>query len=243
MDAPQPSGFADNVRESLHQLRYDRKRLLTVALIGVALATVGYFAVQPRPVASSPTGAGGPHANDEPATTATADLHVGSVSTPTSVRAAATAGSRVVVHVAGAVVRPGVVSLPLGARVVDAIDAVGGAVALGDVHQLDLAALLVDGTRIYVPRVGEKLVGTGISSGNTSAGGAAGHEDGASDPVNINTANAAELETLPGVGPSLAQAILDERERLGGFATVTDLKRVRGIGDRRFEQLQPLVTV
>lgn len=243
MDAPLPSGFADNVREWLHQLRYDRKRLLTFAMIAAALATVGYFAVQPRPVASSPVGAGGPHANDEPVTTTGAPGRVGSESKLATAPATKATGNRVVVHVAGAVVRPGVVSLPLGARVVDAIDAVGGAVVLGDAHQLDLAALLVDGTRIYVPRVGEKLVGTGISAGNASAGDAVGEEGSAPGPVNINTASRTELETLPGVGPSLAQAILDERQRLGGFANVADLKRVRGIGDRRFEQLQPLVTV
>lgn len=154
-------------------------------------------------------------------------------------RATTTSVAPVVVHVAGAVVRPGVVELPAGSRVVDAIDAAGGARRDADVDQLDLAAKLVDGTRIYVPRKGERAPPPSVGAGDPGASG-----DGAdSGPINLNTATEAQLDALPGIGPSLARAIVQERDRRGGFRSVSELGSVRGIGPRRLAELTPLVTV
>jgi competence protein ComEA len=150
--------------------------------------------------------------------------------------------SEVVVHVAGAVGAPGVHRLATGARVVDAVDAAGGALTEADLSRLNLAAPLEDGQQVYVPRVGEvPPVVAGAADGSPTGGEQPGEVDGG--PVDVNTATAGELEALPGVGPSIAQAIVAYREEHGRFSSVDQLIEVRGIGDARLEQLRPLVTV
>ena len=139
----------------------------------------------------------------------------------------------VVVHVAGAVLRPGVQRLPPGSRVIDAVDAAGGLRPDADAGRVNLAAELVDGTQVYVPAVGEAApAGAG---GATSMPG-----DGL---VDINLADAAALETLPGIGPATAAAIIEHRERNGPFASVDGLLEVRGIGEAKLAQLRDLVRV
>jgi competence protein ComEA len=167
---------------------------------------------------------------------ATATTTSPSTASATTTTAASTG---VVVHVAGAVAKPGVVTLRAGSRVVDAIDAAGGARANADLDRLNLAAKLSDGERVAVPVRGQPAppLEPTATSGDASSG------PDPSTPVNLNTASLSELETLPGIGPTLAQAIIDERERAGGFRSVDDLRRVRGIGDARFAQVQPLVSV
>lgn len=149
----------------------------------------------------------------------------------------------VLVHVAGAVVHPGLVRVATGARVADAIDAAGGGLPDADLDRLNLAAKVVDGQRIPVAKVGDPAAAGG---GDPTATGVAGTEtegSPASGPINLNLATAAELETLPGIGPSFATAILRERERRGGFTSIDQLRDVRGIGEKRFADLKPLVTV
>jgi len=152
-----------------------------------------------------------------------------------------------VVDVVGAVHHAGVVSLPPSARVIDAVNAAGGALPNADLDRINLAAHLVDGMRIAVPRRGVASDPAGPTSDPGGAGGTGGPAAGGaptpSTPLDLNAATEAQLEALPGIGPSLAQAIVAEREREGGFHTVDDLRRVRGIGDVRFAQLRPLVTV
>ncbi len=153
--------------------------------------------------------------------------------------AAAGPAGEVVVHVVGAVPAPGVQRLPAGARVVDAVEAAGGANGDADLARINLAAALVDGQQIYVLRVGEEPplppVGTG------GAGPVAGADD-AANPIDINRASATELEDLPGVGPATAEAIIAHREQNGPFASVDDLIDVRGIGDAKLEQIRPHAT-
>jgi competence protein ComEA len=147
---------------------------------------------------------------------------------------ASTTASTVVVHLSGAVARPGVLHLPVGTRVVDAVDAAGGLALDADADRVNLAAPLVDGGRVHVPRVGEvaPTVDDG-AAGVTSAPG----------PIDINTATAAELEELPGIGPATASAIVEHRERHGPFASVDSLGDVSGIGDAKLAQLRDLVRV
>lgn len=144
----------------------------------------------------------------------------------------------VVVAVTGKVHRPGLVRLPAGARVADAIEAAGGALPGTDLSLVNLARKVSDGELIAIGIA----VPPGAGSGGAPAGG--GPASGApGGKVNLNTATQAELETLPGVGPVLAQRILDYRQRQGGFRSVGELRRVEGIGDARYEQLKDLVTV
>jgi competence protein ComEA len=138
----------------------------------------------------------------------------------------------VVAHAAGAVQQPGVYELPAGSRVTDLIDAAGGAMPDADLDQLNLAAPVADGERVYVPRVGEVVAAIVGESDGEPAG-----------PLDLNAATLDQLDELPGVGPTTAQAIIDERERRGGFGSVDELLDVRGIGPAKLEQLRDLVTV
>jgi len=152
--------------------------------------------------------------------------------------------ARIVVDVVGAVARPGVHELPAASRVADAIDAAGGFTASADRIRLNLAEPVGDGSRIWVPAIGESsgpdLVPViGGSGGVSGADGGLGAE---SATVNINTADAASLESLPGIGPSLAAAIVVHRRRHGPFATVDDLIDVSGIGPVKLEQIRPRAT-
>jgi competence protein ComEA len=150
-------------------------------------------------------------------------------------------GGEVVVAVAGKVRKPGLVHLPEGARVADALAAAGGVLPGTDVALLNLARKVTDGELI--------LVGVTAPPGAAGDPGAGGPADGASGggaaggKVNLNTATLAQLDSLPGVGPVLAQRILDHREKSGPFRTISDLRQVDGIGDARYEQLKKLVTV
>ncbi|WP_420367410.1 ComEA family DNA-binding protein [Curtobacterium sp. L1-20] len=181
--------------------------------------------------------------------------------------------SPVVVHVVGAVERPGVVSLGAGSRVAVAIERAGGAVPDADLTRLNLARVVVDGERLYVPRTGETdlpevvdgpagagdgagapggaagSAGSAGAGGTPGVGGAAGGGDaggsaaGAVGVVDLNTADQAALETLPGIGPALAGRILAWREEHGRFSAVEDLLDVSGIGGGRFADLRDRVRV
>jgi competence protein ComEA len=153
------------------------------------------------------------------------------------------------VHVLGAVAHAGVVTVPGGGRVTDALEAAGGVSGDADLARLNLARPLVDGERLYVPRVGEVDVpealgpdGSGGGAGIASAG-PGSDPVGTSDVVDLNSADQATLETLPGIGPGLAQRILAWRDEHGRFSAVDDLLDVSGIGDGRFAELQDRVRV
>jgi competence protein ComEA len=142
----------------------------------------------------------------------------------------------VVVHVAGRVRSPGVYTLSGGARLVDAVAAAGGALRDADLEALNLAALAVDGTQIFVPRKGEVAAGGSASVGSSAPGESSGK-------VNVNTAGLAELETLPRVGEVLAQRIIDYRTANGPFATIDALLDVSGIGQATLDGFRDLITV
>lgn len=141
------------------------------------------------------------------------------------------------VHVSGAVVTPGLVTLAPGARVVDAIAAAGGLTPEADPGGVNLARRVSDGEQLVVPKPGEVLPAAPGAGAGAGAGGAAAMV------VNLNTAGQAELETLPRIGPALAQRILDWRSANGRFTAPTDLLKVAGIGDKVFEGLKELVSV
>jgi competence protein ComEA len=149
-----------------------------------------------------------------------------------------TTGVPAAVHVAGAVARPGLYRLPAGSRVADALALAGGKLPGADLDRLNLAARLVDGQKILVTRRGDPLPPVEA----TSAGGEPSNAL-ASEPVDLNAADLAALDSLPGIGPATAQAILEERTRRGGFRSTRDLLRVPGIGEGRFARLKDRVRV
>ncbi|MDG4841067.1 ComEA family DNA-binding protein [Micromonospora sp. WMMD967] len=138
-----------------------------------------------------------------------------------------------VVAVAGKVRKPGLVRLPAGSRLADAVQAAGGPLPGVDLALLNPARKVTDGELIVV----------GVTPPPAPAGPAGGGAATATGPLNLNTATLAQLDALPGVGPVLAQRILSHRDQHGGFKAVGDLRQVDGIGDARYEQLKDLVTV
>jgi competence protein ComEA len=156
------------------------------------------------------------------------------------------AEGEVIVHVAGRVAAPGVHRLPGGARVGDALTAAGGALPDAWLDGLNLARPLVDGEQVHVPATpadpvgGADVEGTAGGGGPSSAGPSGVRPDGT---VDLNHATAADLETLPGVGPVTAQRIVDHREQHGPFTSVGQLREVPGIGEKRFQPLAEPVAV
>ncbi|MGO4599651.1 helix-hairpin-helix domain-containing protein [Terrabacter sp. 2RAF25] len=157
-----------------------------------------------------------------------------------------TPSAELVVDVVGQVLRPGLVRLRAGSRVADAIRLAGGARAGADVAALNLARVVVDGEQIRVPRPGEASAAPGPGpggAGGSASGSGAGPGTASGAPVSLNSADAGALDSLPGVGPVLAQRIIDWRTEHGRFTSVDELGEVSGIGDKLLERLRPRVTL
>ena len=196
--------------------------VVALTLIGVGL---WYSRSLPRPVSISGPPSSSPSAIGSAPFAAPASPVPGS-SSPS--------GVAVIVDVTGWVRSPGVFEFPAGSRVIDAVKRAGGAKSRADLSALNLAALLVDGSQIVVPKAG-------ASAGVPAAGASPGTAGGTL--VNVNTAAESELETLTGVGPVLAAAILQYRMDHGPFTSVDQLEDVSGIGPATLEALRPQVTV
>ncbi|WP_411076775.1 helix-hairpin-helix domain-containing protein [Streptomyces sp. cmx-10-25] len=224
---------------------------LTVVLLVAAGLAGGYFwmgrpepvrapeLVRAAPATVAPKGRAG--AEPEPE----ARQEVGSPATPPVPPPAppvplASSGTKVVVvDVGGKVRRPGVLTLPAGSRVEDALQAAGGVRSGADLTGVNRARVLSDGEQVLVDVPGAQAGGPGPGSGGSAGGAGGGGVPGA--PVSLNTATVEQLDTLPGVGPVLAQHIVDHRTEHGGFRSVSELREVSGIGERRFADLEPLV--
>ncbi|HWQ61095.1 MAG TPA: ComEA family DNA-binding protein [Negativicutes bacterium] len=150
---------------------------------------------------------------------------------------AAVADGRPVVHVSGAVNKPGVYEVGPGSRVVDAVNAAGGLAAEADAARVNLAQSVKDGMQVNVPATGA----AGHAPGTTAAEAAAG--SAGTGKVSINAAGRGELESLPGIGPVLAERIVEYRRANGPFRDVTELKKVNGIGDGKFNRIKDRITL
>jgi competence protein ComEA len=153
--------------------------------------------------------------------------------------AASSPAAEVVVHVAGAVRRPGLVTLSGGSRVADAVAAAGGPTGKADLASVNLARALIDGEQLVVLRRGQAGVSVAGPAAPTGPGGTAS----AGAPLDLNTATAPQLDGLPGVGPVLAQRIIDWRTQHGRFTSVDELTEVSGIGERTLADLRSAVRV
>jgi competence protein ComEA len=152
----------------------------------------------------------------------------------------------VTVYVCGAVRTPGVVRLPAGARVTDALELAGGPTAKAELAAVNLAAPVADGQQILVPERGAPVVASAPASSGSSGSALGVTSAGGTTPgalININTASLEELDALDGVGPSTAQKIIDYRTENGGFKTIDEIKEVPGIGDAKFAAMKDQITV
>jgi competence protein ComEA len=197
-------------------LRFHPREVSVLAVLGLLLLVgsgLAYARARPARAVAPPSGAVAVSATADPSAAATT----------------------IVVHVVGAVRHPGVFNFSQGARVIDALRAAGGFARGADEQAVNLARTLVDGEQIVVLKEGEAPpAGAQASGGGRSAQGGT---------VNINSATEADFENLPGIGPVLAQKIVDYREQHGPFRSVQDLMKVSGIGAKKFESLQAYVTV
>lgn len=146
-------------------------------------------------------------------------------------------GARIYVHVAGEVRRPGLFGIPKGARVALAVHRAGGPTARAEMAAVNLAQRLSDGQQVIVPRVGATPVAAAPPAGSAGAAGAT-----ADAPVSLATATPEQLEELDGIGPTLAERIIEFRDENGGFRSVEQLQEVEGIGEKRYGSLKEAVT-
>ena len=153
-------------------------------------------------------------------------------------RAAPRTQALIWVDVAGAVRRPGLYSLPKGARVAAAVQRAGGVRGGANRAAVNLAAHLSDGQQVFVPKAGD---GPAVAAPTAAAGTAAAPTGAPGTRVSLSSATQAELETLDGIGPALAQRIIDYRDQHGGFKSVDELQEVSGIGEKRMQALKPAI--
>lgn len=217
-------------------------RVLGGAVVALAVLAAAYWLVHP-PAATTESKLPYAAAHSTPSTVGEPGVLPGDGNDPGGGAAGSAESGPLVVHVAGAVVSPGVYALAPGARVIDAVEAAGGLDPDAMADAVNLAAAVGDGQKVYVPRVGEVAAIVAGVSGDVTGGGSTPGGGESSGQVNINSATADELDTLPGVGPATAAAIIDHRQQHGPFATVDDLTDVRGIGPTKLEALRGLVTV
>ena len=214
-----------SIRDRLDTLsRGELAGLVAVLVVTLAGAGLWYTRSLPRPVqiagpSPGPAAAAGPGA-----------------ASGASVASTSPSGAPVIVDVTGWVKDPGVYEFGPGDRVIDAVNRAGGARKGADLTSINLAALLTDGSQVVIPKNGAGTISAGgTAPGSTGVGGA--------PIVNINVASESELESLSGVGPVLANAIIQYRTQHGPFHTVDDLLDVSGIGPATLEELRPQVTV
>ena len=214
---------AERVREMWDDYRHlitGPRLLMAGAGLAIAIAVAAYLMVgasgAPRPEAVIP------------------------MATPLPTSAIPTAEPNpILVHAAGAVHTPGVYLFRGEARVLDLVEAAGGMTPDADYDRVNLADTLFDGQWVYFPRVGQTEIPAPLNGSGPVGSGTAVR----SGPLNLNTATPEQLESLPGIGPAIAAAIIEHRQRIGGFATVEGLLAVSGIGPSKLELLRELVAV
>ena len=154
---------------------------------------------------------------------------------------------KIAVHIIGEVNKPGIIYFEEGARINDAIEEAGGETKEADLAQVNLAYVLQDGQKIYIPNKKEKITtyiiqesgNNGVVEENSNTN----ESKEENEKVNINTASQSELDGLPGIGDSIAQRIIDYREQNGNFKSIEELKEVKGIGEAKFEEIKDRVTI
>ena len=156
--------------------------------------------------------------------------------------------NKIIVHITGEVKKTGILTLPEGARIADAIKEAGGATNQADLDEINLAYELSDGQKIYIPNKKDKEKNEGkvyitSESGNNDVTENNNNSQGGNKKVNINEAGQSELETLPGIGQAMASRIIEYREQNGKFQKIEDIKNVKGIGDSKYNNIKEYITI
>lgn len=154
----------------------------------------------------------------------------------------------IIVHITGAVKKNGIVKLKDGARIYDAIEMAGGSTDDADLSKINLAYVLEDGQKVYIPKIGEINQENAEEEYITFEYGnnkniIQDYNKGGNEKVNINTANQTELETLPGIGTATAEKIIDYRNKNGKFSSIEDIQNVKGIGNTKYENIKESICV
>jgi len=236
VDPPSPPSISSLIaewRSRVPRWLWAAAALVAVVVVAALMVVALRAPAGPAPRLTLPVAGGG-----SPTTTVAGAAGVGSAGPATLTT----------VHAAGAVASPGVYALPAGARVADLLLAAGGALPDADLDRLNLAAKVGDGERVYVLRRGESPEAGAAAAPSAGGGGAAGTGTAVgagapASPIDLNTATADQLDTLPGVGPATAQAIITYRTRHGRFRSVNELLEVPGIGPAKLEAVRSLVKV
>lgn len=213
-----------------------RRRALVAAALLLAALTLGGTLLLGSGARRPPRVAGPPDATATATTATRAPIAMGSPVVADSAPAAASGRPVLVVHVVGAVRRPGLYTLPEGSRAADAVSRAGGATPTANLEAIDLAAPVADGQQVAVPR--RDAAGAGLATLTSPSGAGPAARLG---PVHLNTATVEQLDALPGIGPSTAQKIVDYRSEHGFFRSVDDLDAISGIGQAKIDQLRKLV--
>ena len=140
--------------------------------------------------------------------------------------------NKIKIHILGAVNYNGIIELESGSRISDAIEIAGGLTEIADVSKVNLAYVLEDGEKLYIPTIHDENDIEYLIS-----------ESGVNEKVNINTAKIDELQNIPGVGPSIAQAIIDYRDENGKFKSIEDIKSVSGVGESKYKKMEKYIKV
>ena len=239
---PQADVPVVQVPESLRRPRLDVSRRQVLAVGGAAVVALLVLALrlavaqagaEPVPVSATPAGL---VSRSVPSALASEGAAAGGGASGGAGGGPTGAAAQVVVHIVGQVAHPGLVTLPAGARVADAIRAAGGALETADLGGVNLARILVDAEQVVVPKPGEWVPS---SSGGAPTGGGSG----SGGLVNLNAATLSDLDGLPGIGPVLAQRILDWRTEHQRFSSIDELGEVPGIGPKLLAQLRSKVRV
>lgn len=218
---------SDTLRAKLH---LSKMPVSKVAVLGVSVVAVLLLAVGASRVFASGDSESFSFSGDESQNSDISELNGGGQDAPSG--SSVEPEPTVVVHVSGEVVNPGVYRVVEGSRVDDAIELAGGFTENAVQDSLNLARVIADGEQIIVSSVEDSQSPDSVARGSAAGG-----------KVNINTASLEELDELPGVGESTAQKIIDDREQNGPFLSCEDLKRVSGIGDKKYEELSELISV
>ncbi|HWR29592.1 MAG TPA: ComEA family DNA-binding protein [Negativicutes bacterium] len=210
----------DEAEEQMTQLRQKKRKILAAVVLGILC--VSFYGWWRKTVPPS-------------------DAAI--VSQTATVEAAHKAQGEVVVYVSGLVEHPGLVKVPAGARALDAVNAAGGLLPGADVSKVNLAQALRDGMQIHVS--GQAVMAkesSGQYSGSTGAQTQSQNSNSAAEKININTADATQLDKLPGVGPAMAAKIVEWRKANGPFQAGEDLKKVKGLGEAKYQKLKDKIS-